>query len=378
MQTASRLTVSRILSLVRCFVGVMNIATKFQFVMISLVFATIFASNHCLVFAQTAGEKFKNVKVLTGMPAEQMGKVMNIISASLGVNCSYCHEGTNFAKENVGHKDDARRMLTMTLGINTAHFEGKPSVSCYTCHRGNTNAASTIPLDSTRDSTIATRALPSHPASQSTVEAILQKHIEALGGREKLESIKTRHIVAQRVEPNGQSEPEELWQTTGGQSRMETRYGNVVVVEVFDGKETWKSVNDRMIDLKLDEVEQIRREALVAWGLNLESIRSMLEYKQVEQIGDRNAHLIVRKTSGNLDERLYFDVESGLLIRRICSVPTVLGAFEYQVEYNDYQVMSDFLQPTKIRFAVPNITWTRQVIAVEINPDINATLFQKP
>ena len=378
MLTASRLTVSRILSLVRCFVGVMNIATKFQFVMISLVFATIFASNHCLVFAQTAGEKFKNVKVLTGMPAEQMGKVMNIISASLGVNCSYCHEGTNFAKENVGHKDDARRMLTMTLGINTAHFEGKPSVSCYTCHRGNTNAASTIPLDSTRDSTIATRALPSHPASQSTVEAILQKHIEALGGREKLESIKTRHIVAQRVEPNGQSEPEELWQTTGGQSRMETRYGNVVVVEVFDGKETWKSVNDRMIDLKLDEVEQIRREALVAWGLNLESIRSMLEYKQVEQIGDRIAHLIVRKTSGNLDERLYFDVESGLLIRRICSVPTVLGAFEYQVEYNDYQVMSDFLQPTKIRFAVPNVTWTRQVISVEINPDINSTLFQKP
>lgn len=378
MQTASRLSVSRILSLVKCFVGNMNTATKFQFVMISLVFATIFASNDCRVFAQTAGEKFKNVKVLTAIPAEHMGKVMNMMSASLGVNCSYCHEGTNFAKENVGHKDEARKMLTMTLGINNAHFEGKPSVSCYTCHRGNTNAASTTPLDSTTDSTIATRALPSHSASQSTVEAVLQKHIEALGGREKLESIKTRHIVAQRVEPNGQSEPEELWQTSVGQSRMVTKYGNVVVVEVFDGKETWKSVNDRMIDLKLDEVEQIRREALVAWGLNLESIRSMLEYKQVEQIGDRNAHLIVRKTSGTLDERLYFDVESGLLIRRICSVPTVLGAFEYQVEYNDYQVMSDFLQPTKIRFAVPNITWTRQVISVEINPDIKSTLFQKP
>lgn len=356
----------------------MNKATKFQFAMISLVFAAIFASNDCLLFAQTAGEKFKNVRVLTAMPAEQMGKVMNMMSASLGVNCSFCHEGTNFAKENVGHKDEARKMLTMTLGINTAHFEGKPSVTCYTCHRGNTNAVPTIPLDSTRASRIATRALPSQPGSQPTVEAILQKHIEALGGREKLESIKTRHIVAQRVEPNGQSEPEELWQTSGGQSRMVTKYGNVVIVEVFDGKDTWKSVNDRMIDLKLDEAEQIRREALVAWGLNLESIRSMLEYKHVEQISDRNAHLIVRKTSGNLDERLYFDVESGLLVRRICSVPTVLGAFEYQVEYNDYKVMSDFLQPTKIRFAVPNMTWTRQVLSVEINPDINSRMFQKP
>lgn len=340
----------------------------------SLVFAMMFASNPCPGLAQTAGEKFKNVRVLTEMPAEQMGKVMNMISASLGVNCSYCHEGTNFAKENVGHKDDARKMLTMTLGINTAHFEGRPSVSCYTCHRGNMNAEPTIPLNAT----IATRAVPSQSASQSTLEAILTKYIEALGGRQKLESIKTAHIVAQRVEPNGKSEPELLWQTSGGQSRMETKYGNVVIVEAFDGKETWKSVNDRMIDLKMDEAEQIRREAFVAWGLNLESIRSTMEYKQVEQIGGRNVHLIVTKTPSNLDEQFYFDLESGLLIRRICSVPTVLGAFEYRVDYNDYQVMSDFLQPTTVRFAVPNISWTRRVLSVEINPDIQPTMFQKP
>ncbi len=33
---------------------------------------------------ETAGEKFKNIKVLNDMPADQMGKVMNMMSASFG------------------------------------------------------------------------------------------------------------------------------------------------------------------------------------------------------------------------------------------------------------------------------------------------------
>ena len=55
---------------------------------------------------ETAGQKFKNIKVLNEMPADQMGKVMNLFSASLGVNCSYCHvsNDADFAKGRQGRK----------------------------------------------------------------------------------------------------------------------------------------------------------------------------------------------------------------------------------------------------------------------------------
>ena len=33
---------------------------------------------------ETAGQKFKNIKVLNDMPADQMGKVMNLMSAMFG------------------------------------------------------------------------------------------------------------------------------------------------------------------------------------------------------------------------------------------------------------------------------------------------------
>ncbi|MEZ6137819.1 MAG: c-type cytochrome [Pirellulaceae bacterium] len=85
---------------------------------------------------ERAGDRFENVSALGDMPADQMGKVMNMMSAALGVNCSYCHADTNFAQEQVGHKDVAREMLEMTLSINRERFGGKTTVTCHTCHRG--------------------------------------------------------------------------------------------------------------------------------------------------------------------------------------------------------------------------------------------------
>jgi hypothetical protein len=38
-----------------------------------------------------AEEQFKNIKVLNGIPAEQVIPAMQFITASLGVECEYCH-----------------------------------------------------------------------------------------------------------------------------------------------------------------------------------------------------------------------------------------------------------------------------------------------
>ncbi|MBK7933640.1 MAG: hypothetical protein IPK01_09100 [Acidobacteria bacterium] len=60
---------------------------------------------------ETAGQKFKSIKVLNDMPADQMGKVMNMISASLGVDCKFCHASNDgdYEKEGFEHKDTGAR-----------------------------------------------------------------------------------------------------------------------------------------------------------------------------------------------------------------------------------------------------------------------------
>lgn len=104
---------------------------------------------------------FKNLKVLPQNISEhQLDSIMDTYNRALKVNCDFCHEkakditglapandgSLDFAADN-GMKENARRMMRLTIDINKQHFNydtipKKPDyllnvVSCNTCHRGN-------------------------------------------------------------------------------------------------------------------------------------------------------------------------------------------------------------------------------------------------
>ncbi len=121
-----------------------KIITIYTFAFFACVF--IVTKGNTQTKTETAGQKFKSIKVLNDMPADQMGKVMNMMSASLGVNCAFCHASNDgdFEKEGFEHKDIARNMLKMTFEMNKNYFEGRPEVSCNTCHQGRAHPQSNI------------------------------------------------------------------------------------------------------------------------------------------------------------------------------------------------------------------------------------------
>jgi hypothetical protein len=94
-----------------------------------------------------------NVKVLTGLYAQQFQDEMNLIVQALGVNCNTCHVRGDFASEEKPLKATARRMLEMTKALNQQYFpEHKPKdgestlgkITCYTCHKGEQTPKHTV------------------------------------------------------------------------------------------------------------------------------------------------------------------------------------------------------------------------------------------
>src|ERR1700691_3803080 len=83
-------------------------------------------------------EQFKNIQTLKGVPADQLIPAMQFITASLGVECEFCHVQGAFEKDDKKQKQRARKMMGMMFAINKDNFDGHREVTCYSCHRGST------------------------------------------------------------------------------------------------------------------------------------------------------------------------------------------------------------------------------------------------
>jgi photosynthetic reaction center cytochrome c subunit len=87
-----------------------------------------------------ASTVYKNVQVLGNVSSGAFTRLMvsmtNWVAPQQG--CNYCHVAGNFADDSKYTKVIARRMLQMTIAVNTQYTNhvGAVGVTCYTCHRG--------------------------------------------------------------------------------------------------------------------------------------------------------------------------------------------------------------------------------------------------
>ena len=325
---------------------------------------------------ETAGQKFKSIKVLNDMPADQMGKVMNMMSASLGVDCKFCHSSNDadYEKEGNEHKDTARKMIKMVFDLNMTQFNNRPEVNCNSCHNGRSHPQPSFPLTAP----IPQPQRPIQPDKRPTADDIVAKYIAAVGGAANLAKVTSRQIKSMRVEPDGKTtEPETIW-LKGNKYTADLLYGTYVVREAFDGTTGRKFGGGSPIELKADEMEQIKREGEMFWPANLKQTFPKMEFRSLDRIDGKEVYFIVGTTAGNVRERLYFDVTTNLLVRRAISTPTVFGGFVYQVDYADYKDFGGVKMPTTFHYAVPHIRWTRKISDVKTNVPVDDAVFAAP
>jgi Photosynthetic reaction centre cytochrome C subunit len=352
---------------------------KLFIVAVSAATAMVFLAGHWATHAQkaqveTAGQKFKSIKVLNDMPADQMGKVMNMFSASLGVDCKFCHTSNDgdYEKEGVEHKETARKMIKMVFDLNKSQFNGRPEINCNTCHHGISHPQPSFPLGEAKPAA----PRPSQPEKGPTADATVAKYEAAIGGRPNIDKATSRKIMSMRVEPDGKTtESETIW-LKGGKYRADLAYGTYIVTELFDGIAGQKFGGGSPIELKPDEAEQIKREAEILSGISLKTVYPRMDFRSVERIDGKEVNYYIGTTAGNVRERLYFDVATGLLVRRSASTPTVFGGFVYQVDYSDYKDFGGVKLPTTMRYAVPHMSWTRKIGDVKSNIPVDESVFK--
>jgi len=329
-----------------------------------------------------AEEQFKNIQVLKGVPADQVIPAMQFITASLGVECEFCHVQGAFEKDDKKPKPTARKMMEMMFAINKENFDGHREVTCYSCHRGSTDPVSTpiVMTEEPKESMHMAKpegAEAEKPAGPTPVQ-LFDKYLQAVGGSAAVDKITSR-VEKGTIEFGGKSFPIDIYSKDPDKRVSFTHMAEGDNVTAFDGHEGWLGAPGRPVrEMHGPDLDGAALDADLHFAAHLQQMLSAAELRGPEKIGDRDAYLVVGSREGKPPLRLYFDEQSGLLVRLVRYGETPLGRLPTQIDYSDYREENGVRIPLRWTLARAGGKFTIQVSDVKQNVPVDDVKFSKP
>jgi photosynthetic reaction center cytochrome c subunit len=330
---------------------------------------------------RTAAEAFKNVQVLKDIPPEQLFPTMQFIAASLGVECEHCHVQRAPEKDDKVAKRTARKMMQMMATINAASFGGEREVTCYSCHRG---AITPVAIPAIAESEPAPRPEPAAegtPAAAPTVPAadqLVARWVQALGGEATLRKVSSRVQKGTMTASGGRTSPIEIY-AKAPDKRLSVSHGQRgESITAYDGRTGWMTGREGARPMSAAESEAASLDADLHLALHVKERFPALSVPVLETVAEREAYVVEAAAPGRLPVKLYFDRESGLLVRVVRYADTALGLNPTQVEYGDYRDVGGVKVAFRWAVARPSGRFTIQADTTEHNVAIDDARFVMP
>lgn len=326
--------------------------------------------------SQTAAQRFKNVQVLKDIPADQLIPSMQFITASLGVECGFCHVENHFDQDDKKPKLIARKMMLMMMAINQNNFDGHRQVTCNTCHRGS-RSPSAIPAIS-ETASMEHEGEAALPPNLPGAADLINKYVSAMGGQSAIAKVSTRTEKGTASFAGREFQVEVLDKSPNKRvSLMHLPNGDSV--SAFDGEHGWIGSPGRPAhEMPVSEIEGAKIDADLQFPLHLAQMFADLKAGRPESIDGHDAYQLISESNGQPRIRLYFDEQSGLLVRMMLYTDSPLGLNPVRVDYGDYRPVDGVQVPYHWTVARPSGQFTIQANEVKQNVAIDDAQFAKP
>ncbi|HEY0547680.1 MAG TPA: S41 family peptidase [Pyrinomonadaceae bacterium] len=152
-----------------------------------------------------------------------------------------------------------------------------------------------------------------------SVNEIFEKYLAAKGGRAALEKLTSRVTKGKaEISSMNLNGTVELYEKAPNKSVMNINVAGLGVMQRgFDGTKGWWQDSMRgYIRFVGYSLTDVRREAIFNRDLNLAQLYNRLLVTGKEKVNGREAYVLQELYDANGAEKLYFDVETGLLLRR--------------------------------------------------------------
>jgi hypothetical protein len=321
---------------------------------------------------------------------------MGFISAATNYNCIDCHVETKAEgdwgtyAQDTPRKATARKMILMVQEINRTNFAGARVVTCYTCHHNLQGAPKItprlaeqygVPPDPDPNEVEIRRQTPGAPSA----DQVLDKYLQAVGGAQKAATVTS--IVFQGTY-EGYAEPKapvDIYVKAPNQRTMIVHTDAGDRTTTCDGNNGWMAAPSAdkpfpVIAYTGGDLDGARLDAVLSLpaGIKQTITRPVVGSTTID---DKDV-VVVQGTAngGRSSVKLYFDKQSGLLVRQVRYAETIIGRVPIQVDYSDYRDVAG--AGVKLPFHVIT-TWTDGrsdvlLTSAQTNVPIDAAKFNQP
>ena len=204
---------------------------------------------------------------------------------------------------------------------------------------------------------------------------IVQKNIEATGGKEKMMAVKSMIRKMEVSMPFGTSESESYYKN-GKFYTKSTMGGNVVMEQKYDGNRVY--MNGMQGSQTLDDEKAVKRmsqQGKIFPSLSLYEATATLKLVGVEKVDGKDCNKITSTDADGGVTTLFYSAETNLLVKMIIKTEFQGNPVEQTMTFSDYKAIDGLQFAHKMAMNAGQFNLDMKISEIKLNPEIPDSTF---
>jgi zinc protease len=218
-------------------------------------------------------------------------------------------------------------------------------------------------------------------AALPTADQVLDHYVQAIGGRAAWMKLNSRVSKGTIEIPamNNLSGTVEIHEKAPNLMLAVINLGGAAFEQGFDGNVGWSdNPRDGLRELSGGELDDARREANFYHAVELKKNYTKMTVTGIEKVDDHDTFAVEATRAEGAPDRIYFDTQSGLMVRSVNQRNTSDGVTEFTADVDNYTEVDGVKLPFTVRQTSASATFIIQFTEVHHNLQLTDSQFAKP
>jgi hypothetical protein len=223
-------------------------------------------------------------------------------------------------------------------------------------------------------------ALTAQTPALPTVDQVLEKYLTAMGGQAAFDKITSRTAKATIEIPDmGITGMMTMTEKAPNKAMVVVEIANMTVREGTDGVVAWDENPQSGLREKAGlELAEYKRGSIFNIETKLKTAYPKMNVTGRDTVNGRPALVIDAIPEQGSPVKIFFDSETGLILKQAGSRETPEGPITFESFYDDYRTIDGIKQPHTLRQVTSRFTSVIRITEMKHNVQVDDALFRKP